>query len=72
LLQAKKQDLWSDVKCVLDDVIDLSDIEEVRKLSMGVEGDGLSIKVAGEKMARRFLANVRRDDLFSVSLATVA
>lgn len=68
LSTAKRQELFSDVRVVLDDIIELSDIEEVRKLSMGVEGDGISIKVVGEEYSRRFLANVRRDDLFTVRM----
>lgn len=67
LSTAKRHELFSDVRVVLDDVIDLADIEEVRKLAMGVEGEGISLKVCGEEFSRRFLANVRRDELFTVS-----
>lgn len=67
-LQVKRIELFSDIKCTLDDVIEISDIEEIRKISIGPEGDGISIRVAGEPRARRFmvLANNRRDELFYV------
>lgn len=66
LSTAKRQELFSDVRVVLDDIVELSDIEEVRKQSVGVEGDGMILKVAGEEHSRRFLVNVRRDELFTV------
>ncbi|KAK4704245.1 neurofibromin 1, partial [Phenoliferia sp. Uapishka_3] len=62
----KKQDLFSDVKCILEDVIDFSDIEEIRKVLL-TEGDGISIRVSGDPALRTFLTNVRRDELLSVS-----
>lgn len=64
---AKRQELVMDVRAVLNDFLQLRDIEEIRKVSMGVEGDGIAIKVAGEPLPRRFLSNVRRDDIFKVS-----
>ncbi|KAM0749716.1 hypothetical protein T439DRAFT_302673 [Meredithblackwellia eburnea MCA 4105] len=60
----KKQDLFSDVKCVLEDVIEFADMEEVRKVVL-VEGDGITIRVAGQKPLREFLVSVRRDELFA-------
>lgn len=63
----KKHDLFSDVRSTLDDIIELADIEEVRKVSMGTEGDGISILVHGESTARQFLVTSRRDETFSVS-----
>lgn len=63
----KKHDLFSDVRSTLDDIIELADIEEVRKVSMGMEGDGISILVHGESTARQFLVTSRRDETFAVS-----
>lgn len=63
---AKRQELFMDVRAGLNDIIQLRDIEEIRKVTMGVEGDGLSIKVAGERDPRRFLVNVRREEIFKV------
>ena len=61
----KKQDLFSDVKCALDDVIEFSDIEEIRKVPL-TEGEGISIRIAGQLALRTFLTNARRDELLAV------
>ena len=67
-MQTKKQQVISDVEGILCDVLRLSDVIEVNKVTVGLDGDGISILCRGEGTPRRFLVQARRDECYQVSL----